>query len=249
MIKIGLDRLAGPRPRTTWRSLTADSRHAWTQLHLRRAVSTYELHSENDLELCALGCNLRLVEIVIVKAEDPGADDRTFLTRDDETQRAAIHVIHDLPHLVVETLFDLHGGLWGELAAGKHQQSNLATTARHPKRRKQGRIVAGGGKGSTTDEWLSASHRLAKAATNAVVNRWNDGPDTPAGVRARLAREADPAVNDLLARLDDGTIDAAIRGVRRIYSLWTGTQPGATLRLDWPLSESLLSETRRNADP
>ena len=29
-------------------------------------------------------------------------------------------------------------------------------------------------------------HLVAKAATNAVVNRWQDGPDTPDGVRARL---------------------------------------------------------------
>ncbi|HEY2688760.1 MAG TPA: hypothetical protein VGJ50_09985, partial [Streptosporangiaceae bacterium] len=29
-------------------------------------------------------------------------------------------------------------------------------------------------------------HLVAKAATNAVANRWQDGPDTPDGVRARL---------------------------------------------------------------
>ena len=65
-------------------------------------------------------------------------------------------------------------------------------------------------------------HILAKAATNAVMNRWQDGPDTPDGVWARLspgaAADADyrQRVGDLLGRLDDETIALAISGTREL---------------------------------
>jgi hypothetical protein len=177
------------------------------------------------------------VEIVIVKAERSGDEDRTFITRDGRTERAAVHVIHDLPHLVVESHFGLIDGLWGELAAGSHEEANRATTARHARRQKQGRIVSGGAAGVPTGQWLTEGHRLAKTVTNAVVNRWGEGPDTAAGVRARLGPQDDPAVDALLARLDDVTIDAAIQDVRELYRRWEETPPGGTLRLTWPLGK------------
>ena len=69
-----------------------------------------------------------------------------------------------------------------------------------------------------------------------MTNRWGDGPDTPAGVRDRVARADDPSLHDLLARLDDQTIAMAIRGVRDLERRWLAAPPGGTLRLFWPLA-------------
>ena len=58
-----------------------------------------------------------VADLAIVKGETPAAD-RTWLSFPDGTARqAAVHVISDLPHLVVESVFGLGGGLWGALAA------------------------------------------------------------------------------------------------------------------------------------
>jgi len=86
-------------------------------------------------------------------------------------------------------------------------------------------------------------HIVAKAATNAVMNRWQDGPDTPDGVRARLspdaAADADyrQRVSDLLGRLDDETIALAISGTRELSAAWARLPEGGTLRLQWPLRQ------------
>ena len=95
---------------------------------------------------------------------------------------------------------------------------------------------AGAVTGAETGEWLSAGHRLAKTVTNCVINRWGEGPDSPHGVRARLAQQDDPGVATLLERVDDETIAIAIRGVRDVQRHWQQTPPGGTLRLSWPLS-------------
>jgi hypothetical protein len=60
-----------------------------------------------------------------------------------------------------------------------------------------------------TSEWLTPGRRRAKTIMNCVINRWGDGPDTPAGVGDRAARQHDPSLEDLLARIDD-TIAAAM---------------------------------------
>ena len=176
------------------------------------------------------------MEVALVKAARPGGSDRAYLTVGDAARRAPVHVIHDLPHLVVESRFGITDGLWGELAAGSHEAAAQAVTARDPKRRKQGRIVSGAAAGVPTETWLTPGHRRAKTITNCVVNRWGDGPDTPAGVRDRVARENDPSLADLLARVDDETIAMAIRGVRDLEQRWTAVPPGGTLRLSWPLA-------------
>jgi hypothetical protein len=93
-----------------------------------------------------------------------------------------VHVVHDLPHLVVESLFGLDDGLWGILARGGFAEANRVATARDSRR---ARLVTD----VEFDELAAqnwAGHRVAKAATNAVTNRWQDGPDTPDGVRVRL---------------------------------------------------------------
>jgi hypothetical protein len=83
---------------------------------------------------------------------------------------------------------------------------------------------------------------LAKAATNSVVNRGGEGPDTAAGVRARLSRQGLRGTADLLARLADDTIELALRGVRALYRLWAETPPGGTLRLSWPLPRAFFTD-------
>ena len=111
------------------------------------------------------------------------------------------------------------------------------------KRQKQGRIVSGAAAVVPTEMWLTPGHRRAKTITNCVVNRWGDGPDTPAGVRDRVARQDDPSLEHLLARLDDETIAAAISGVRDLEHAWLAVPPGGTLRLSWPLAPGFSAGT------
>jgi hypothetical protein len=185
-----------------------------------------------------------MMEITLVKAAKPGDRDRAYLEVDGITRRGPVHVVHDLPHLVVESLFGVDDGLWGELAAGSHAAASHAATARDPKRQKQGRIVSGAATGAPTDQWLTPGHRLAKTITNCVVNRWGDGPDTPAGVRDRVARQNSRPPQDLLARVDDETIDLAIRGVRELMHRWMEVPSGGTLRLSWPLRRDFFAAAR-----
>jgi hypothetical protein len=175
-----------------------------------------------------------VADVAIVKGETPSGD-RTWLSFPDGTaHRAAVHVIHDLPHLAVESVFALGGGLWGTLAAGGFEPANRAVTRRNGRLR----LVTDAPLGDQgTRNW--PAHTVAKAAVNAVLNRWGDGPDTPAGVRARLRRNG-PAAAALAARLDDEDIRVAAAGVRRLYRDWADLPVGGTLRATWPLHDSWL---------
>jgi hypothetical protein len=186
--------------------------------------------------------SLPVMKVALVKAAGPGDHDRAWLTVAGRTRRGAVHVVHDLPHLAVESLFGIDDGLWAELAGGAHAAASQATTARDPKRKKQGRIVSGAAAGARTADWLTAGHRRAKAITNCVANRWGDGPDTPAGVRDRAARQNDAALEDMIARIDDETIAIAIRGVRDLEQRWLMVPPGRTLALSWPLAREFFAE-------
>jgi hypothetical protein len=178
---------------------------------------------------------LPLMEIALVKAAGPGDRDRAYLEVDGMTRRGPVQVIHDLPHLAVESLFGITDGLWAELAAGSHAAASQAATARDPKRHMQGRIVSGAAACVPAGQWLTPGHRRAKTITNCVTNRWGDGPDTPRGVRDRVARAGDQSLPGLLARVDDATIAMAIRGVKHLEQGWMVLPPGGTLRLSWPL--------------
>ena len=181
------------------------------------------------------------MDVTLVKAAGPGDRDRAWLTVAGVTRRGPVHVVHDLPHLAVESLFGIDDGLWAELAAGDHTAAGRAATARDPQRRKRGRIVSGAAAGVPAAMWLGPGHRRAKTITNCVANRWGDGPDTPAGVRDRAARQNDPSLQDLLPQVDDQTIAMAIRGVRDLEQRWLAVPPGGTLRLCWPLARDFFA--------
>src|ERR1700750_1453666 len=159
---------------------------------------------------------------------------------DVSARQVAVHAVHDLPHLVVESLFGIDDGLWGVLARGGRA---ARTRPRTRSRGRRARLV--------TDVPLDdlgarnwRGHIVAKAATNAVVNRWQDGPDTPDGVGGR-SRPDDTAdadyrqrVSDLLGRLDDETIARAISGTRELGTAWARLPAGDTLRLQWALAQA-----------
>ena len=175
-----------------------------------------------------------VADVAILKGETPAAD-RTWLSFPDGTaRRVDVRVVHDLPHLVVESAFGLDDGLWGTMAVGGFSPSAQAVT------RRNGRIRL------VTDAPLDElavrrwpGHVVAKAAVNAVLNRWGDGPDTPGGVRTRLSANG-PEAAELAGRLDDESIRVAADGVRRLYRVWSALPAGGTLRLTWPLHESWL---------
>ena len=175
-----------------------------------------------------------VADVAIVKGETP-ASDRTWLSfPDGSARRAVVHVIHDLPHLVVESAFDLDDGLWGTLAAGGYAPASRAATRRNGRIR----LVT-----DTVPDEIAVrnwpAHVVAKAAVNAVLNRWGDGPDTPAGVRERLRRTG-PDAAELAARLDDEAIRVAAVGAQRLYRDWSALPVGGTLRVTWPLHDSWL---------
>ena len=181
------------------------------------------------------------MEITLVNAAGLGDRDRAYLKGGDVARRGPIHIVHDLPHLVVESLFGIADGLWGELASGFHAAAGHAASARDPKRQKQGRIVSGAAAGARTGQWLTPGHRRAKTITNCVTNHWGDGPDNPAGVRERVAWASDPSLQDLLTRVDDETIATAIRGVRDLERRWLAVPPGGKLKLVWPLARDFFA--------
>lgn len=172
------------------------------------------------------------IEIAFVKGETT-ARDVVWL----DGRRVAVHVVHDLPHLAVESVFGLVDGLWGVLAAGGFEAANRAATLRF---KRSARLVTDAPLGKLGDRnWTG--HAVAKAATNAVVNRWGNGTDTPEGVRARMrthpaSPEAGRLLTELASRLHDAEIALAIETVRRLDARWAAEPAGGTLRLSWPLA-------------
>jgi hypothetical protein len=193
-----------------------------------------------------------VADVAIVKGETPDGD-RTWLSFPDGTaRRAPVNVIQDLPHLVVESVFGLGDGRWGALAAAGPGPEPAPEQAAAPPpviSRGNGRIrlVTGTSHdrtspGSAPYDATAVTrlvHPAAKAAVNAVLNRWRDGPDTPDGVRDRLRRVGRrPA--ELAGELTDEQIRLADAGVRRLYRDWAALPVGGTLRATWPLHDSWL---------
>jgi hypothetical protein len=69
------------------------------------------------------------------------------------------------------------------------------------------------------------------------------------GDRDRAARQYDPALDGLLAGIDDETIAMAIRGVRDLEERWMTMPPGGTLRLSWPLARDFFAGADRSPRP
>jgi hypothetical protein len=192
-----------------------------------------------------------VAEITLVKG-GTSALDRTWMSMPDgSTRQVAVHVVHDLPHLVVESLFGIEDGLWGVLAQGGFSAANRARTRTRSRRARLVTDVPLDELG--TSNW--GGHVVAKAVTNAVVNRWRDGPDTSDGVRARLrpdsTADADyrQRVGDLLGRLDDSTIALAINDTRQLSAAWARLPAGGMLRLEWPLPRAVRPRGERKASP
>ena len=109
-----------------------------------------------------------VTDIAFVEGKHP-AGDRVWMTTQDGASRQVTmsRMIHDLPHLVVESIFGIDDGLWGILARGGFAQANRAATARNARRTMLVTDVE-------FDELAArnwSGHRVAKAAVNAVVNR------------------------------------------------------------------------------
>jgi hypothetical protein len=159
-----------------------------------------------------------VADVAIVKGATADGD-RTWLSFPDGTaRREAVHVINDLPHLVVESVFRLDDGRWSALAAPRLRALRLVTD---------------------DDAGSGTAGPVSRAAVDALVNRWGDGPDTPAGVRERL-RTAGPRARRLADRLTDEQLRVADAGVRRLYRDWAELPVGGTLRATWPLHDSWL---------
>jgi len=174
-----------------------------------------------------------VADVALVKGETPAAD-RTWLSFPDGTARqASVHVIHDLPHLVVESVFGIRDGLWGTLADSGLEPASPAVT----RQRGHLRLVTDAPAAGLGGGW--PGNPVAKAAVNAVLNRWRDGPDTPDGVRERL-RGYGPDAEELADDLDDESIRVAAAGVRRLYRDWAALPADGSLRLTWPLHDSWL---------
>ena len=156
-----------------------------------------------------------VADVAIVKGKTPDSDTTWLSFPDGTVRREAVHVIHDLPHLVVESVFGLDEGLLGSRATRRSGEFRLVTNA------------------------AFEQHALARAAINAVLNRWHDGPDTPAGVRTRL-RDTGPEARGLADRLTDEQIRTSAAGMRRLYRDWAALPVGGTLRVTWPLHDSWL---------
>lgn len=162
-----------------------------------------------------------MADVAIVKGETPAADRARLFLPDGTARRAVMHVVLDLPRLAVESAFGIDDGLWGTLARGGQRYRHLRLVTDTP--------CADPGPGQL----------VGKAAVNAVLNRWGRGPDTPAGVRQRLAADG-PAAAALAQQLDDEAITLAAAGAERLCRDWSTLPVGGTLRLTWPLPDSWL---------
>jgi hypothetical protein len=152
------------------------------------------------------------VKLVLVKGENPRRA-TAWVTRDEgSTKKVVIIPSHDLPYLVVESLFGLTDGEWAaRLSPEGYPHFDRASE-------------------------LPAGIKTAKRLSNAVANAFGDGPNTAAGVRERVGP------SPVLGAIDDTTIEAAIAGVGRIMAMWAAVEVGDKLEVAWPLDPGTLDQ-------
>ena len=112
-----------------------------------------------------------VADVVIVKGETPAADWSWLSFPDGTSRQSAVHVIYDLPHLVVESVFGLREGLWGTLAETGVVPVPRAASRRYGHLRLVTDTPAHGLAGR-----CQPAHALSKDAVNAILNRWRAVP-------------------------------------------------------------------------
>jgi hypothetical protein len=184
------------------------------------------------------------MKIVVVKGESPGESDRMWITRSDgSTDQVPINMVHDLPHLIVESVLGLEFGFWGLIDSGAFAREILASHARESGRVKAGRsgVLMGRARQSPLAaeeiDPLVARHEdellAAKALTNAFRSQARQQPDE---IRSRLApaAETNAIVRQKLAALDDATIEKIQDALLDADREWVSVPPGGRIELVWP---------------
>jgi hypothetical protein len=166
-----------------------------------------------------------MMEITLALAAGPGDRDRAWLTAGGAARRGPVHVIHDLPHLVVESLSGITGGLRAELAAGSPRQP----ARRHRPAAPSAASRAGSSPAPQPASQPASGPPPGTAGPRRSPTAWPTGAamaPAPSGVRDRAARQHDRTLDDLLAGVDDQTIAMAIRGVQDLQERWMTVPPG-----------------------
>jgi hypothetical protein len=187
------------------------------------------------------------MEIVVVKGE-AGERERMWVTRTDgSTDQVPINMVHDLPHLVVESAFGLRFGFWGLIDAGAFGAEIRAARARDDTRAKDGRsgILMGRPHQSPVaqreglDE-LVVEHADELIAGKALTNAFRGPSNTPADVRARLApaAAASAVVRAAFDDLSDERIEQIAAALAEHDNRWAALPPGGKMQLRWPLAQS-----------
>lgn len=186
------------------------------------------------------------MQIVVVKGRS-GERDRMWVTRSDgSSAQVPINMAHDLPHLVVESIFGLRFGFWGLIDAGAFTAEIEASHARDPKRVKDGRsgVLMGRARQSplASDDPLVTEHEAELMAAKALTNIFrtpDGGPATAAELRVRLADAS--SVNAVVrAAVEDATDErvAEIRdGLAEYAAAWAHIPSGGRLHLTWPIGK------------
>jgi hypothetical protein len=166
-----------------------------------------------------------------------------WVTRSDgSTAQVPINMVHDLPHLVVESFFELKFGFWGLIDAGAFAREIGASHARDPKRVKAGRsgVLMGRARQSPLSgeaiDPLVAEHENELIAAKALTNAFR-GPGGADAVRQRLDRSADAnaIVGEKAATINDEVIERVREAIARADAEWRAVPPGGRLELRWPL--------------
>lgn len=182
------------------------------------------------------------MKIVVVKASSADERDRMWVTRTDgSTDQVPINIVHDLPHLVVESALGLRFGFWGLIDAGAFSREIKASHARQPERVKAGRsgVLMGLARQSPlADEEIDslvAEHEQELIAAKTLTNAFrSEGRQRPEDIRGRLV-EGNAVVREKLPLLDDATIESIEEALLDADREWSAVPPGGRIELRWPL--------------